>query len=1325
MKKMLLTCSAFLMVLNAWSQVPKADLLDVVFNDDGTAVDVSPLANEVHAVGTPKVLKSDRWGMNVLCTASSVLGSTQDNCFTVDLNDEIWNAVKDGHSIECFVRPFWDGALNKKGWGTILGFQQNGGCGMLVYKGEWCFEPHVGGSYVDAWGGTPIAQRWTHLVGVVDSENGLTNIYVNGKLINSVECEGELGYPTATPAFIGIGGDLSSTPGVLEAAFPGDIAIARVYDKPLNAEEVDLLYKEIQSKDTGAEEHKEESKFPDIRYDENGVVRIATAKELNDYALLTKIAPYTSAILEADIDYTEYNDNISYYGSNAFAAIFDGNGHTVTVNFDFSGVETTGFVADAINGAVIKDLTIEGNVRSDQKWCGILFGENYGARAENITIRANLECNYAGACYNGVLSGWDEKTCSYENIVIESTLSGSGTYMGGLIGDVAGTTYLKNVLVVTNSAVDDPTQNSPLVASPRSGTHFENVYYVNQGELTLSDHGATELTIDDVANGTACYLLNQGNISSPIFYQNLDEDNMPSLDPERGIVVKAGNSYTYFTGTPESMIAVRDLVAQNEAEIASEAEVYAPLKEALLAETEAVMAASSIEEFVVIYNKIQEIRKAISENAAAYEQLRLKAEEILPTLDNMTSQFALELIQYLTEEIEPNDTYINGSYVYIYDNKTLDTESIYAEIANMEALQKRITAADAPAGTDVTVLLNNPDFSNGFAGWSGDDLTGYGTNGKMWAAENWGKNSFNIYQELSGLKNGVYAVRIRGGYRPFNDQMANQYWPFIYANENANYLQTVKEGMISVEEAVDKENCYIVPDVDNIGDREIYDMDGNVIGYALHGVQSSCYAFQAGRYPNYILTNVTDGKLKIGVQYDYSQFGDNEWLGIGDVNLTYCGTIEEAAASIDENLQAMLQRAATIQEYQWSDADDYAYYPNFAQNLKDRITAVSEAYANQPEATAAQKYAWIEELSDVYRTMISSKMEYRELAGVINRFYDRIGDYPAHQEEIQRMHDEAWDAWRAGTYATSEDIQAKIEELTSTMDAYEVDVPAADLLDIVFNLDGTATDKSPMQNPVEIYGDVRVVESPLFGHNVLCIAHNEWSKNGNIAHYRVPSNETIETAMSDGVTMECYVRPTWDGEEMPWDWTSAFGFTEVGGMGLMVYNGMWTYEIRVGGSYCDAAARNIPVVKDEWIHLVGVWNKEEGTAYIYINGEYAGSVAADGDFNLPTPSTRFLAIGADLCPDAGQPQAGFEGDIAIARLYDSPLNASQVNKIYKNIQATLTGQSEHDCSQNADGISGVEETVKPATGIFNIMGQKVSRPTKGLYIINGKKVLVK
>ena len=41
------------------------------------------------------------------------------------------------------------------------------------------------------------------------------------------------------------------------------------------------------------------------------------------------------------------------------------------------------------------------------------------------------------------------------------------------------------------------------------------------------------------------------------------------------------------------------------------------------------------------------------------------------------------------------------------------------------------------------------------------------------------------------------------------------------------------------------------------------------------------------------------------------------------------------------------------------------------------------------------------------------------------------------------------------------------------------------------------------------------------------------------------------------------------------------------------------------------------------------------------------------------------------------------------------------------------------------GISNVESPMMNVEGYYNLAGQKVAQPTKGLYIVNGKKVIIK
>ena len=58
MKHKFLFLMTALFASSVWAQVPKADLLDVVFNEDGTATDVSTSQMTVESFGSPTIVKS-------------------------------------------------------------------------------------------------------------------------------------------------------------------------------------------------------------------------------------------------------------------------------------------------------------------------------------------------------------------------------------------------------------------------------------------------------------------------------------------------------------------------------------------------------------------------------------------------------------------------------------------------------------------------------------------------------------------------------------------------------------------------------------------------------------------------------------------------------------------------------------------------------------------------------------------------------------------------------------------------------------------------------------------------------------------------------------------------------------------------------------------------------------------------------------------------------------------------------------------------------------------------------------------------------------------
>ena len=88
MKKTILTLCSILFGLTSWGQLPKADVMDIVFNDDGTITDASPMQNPVTVMGLPRIEKSTQLEMNVLCQSDEYWGHYTPNYVRIDRNEK-------------------------------------------------------------------------------------------------------------------------------------------------------------------------------------------------------------------------------------------------------------------------------------------------------------------------------------------------------------------------------------------------------------------------------------------------------------------------------------------------------------------------------------------------------------------------------------------------------------------------------------------------------------------------------------------------------------------------------------------------------------------------------------------------------------------------------------------------------------------------------------------------------------------------------------------------------------------------------------------------------------------------------------------------------------------------------------------------------------------------------------------------------------------------------------------------------------------------------------------------------------------------------------
>jgi hypothetical protein len=152
---------------------------------------------------------------------------------------------------------------------------------------------------------------------------------------------------------------------------------------------------------------------------------------------------------------------------------------------------------------------------------------------------------------------------------------------------------------------------------------------------------------------------------------------------------------------------------------------------------------------------IDAAKKAAEENIAAWAAYKTLAEQADKMLNDGTyMSIAEELADYITID-----------YPDLIKKLELSTEQIKAETAILQGLYDDAKSA-TPPGTDVSNMLKNTDFSQGWEGWS---HTGEGgavqANSDAKCAEAWNSKNFDIHQDITNAPVGVYQIQVQGFYR--------------------------------------------------------------------------------------------------------------------------------------------------------------------------------------------------------------------------------------------------------------------------------------------------------------------------------------------------------------------------------------------------------------------------------------------------------------------------------------------------------------------------------------------------------------------------------
>ena len=393
---------------------------------------------------------------------------------------------------------------------------------------------------------------------------------------------------------------------------------------------------------------------------------------------------------------------------------------------------------------------------------------------------------------------------------------------------------------------------------------------------------------------------------------------------------------------------------------------------------EGIYDAEDLESMYTSYKTMLNTYDKIQVSAMYYQRYQEKVDDMKAAIVSIDESDELDaLMSYLYESVEAGDPFPNGSAAYVVSSHLLDNDGLMNEIEYMNALAKAALLKGYAPGADITAMIVNPSFGRGSEGWNGEVFaSNYNAEHTMSAAEFCNAQStFHVWQTLTGLKNGYYLVGMNGGTRPANDRYGRNYAPILYANDNAIYIQADIDDMMPKDEAIDHVNSWLTGEYPELPILSDEGQGTDTLGFVLHGVQSSCQAFLAGRYQNYIIGHVTDGTLTFGVKNEGTQQG-GDWTGLGNATIQFLGDLDTdaAGAALDLVLDCEAKIAEGLSAYEgFYDLD--AEYKQKPYVNEAALTALTANLASAP-ATGAAKYDVIVTCSDCFKSIYDAKNAY-------------------------------------------------------------------------------------------------------------------------------------------------------------------------------------------------------------------------------------------------------------------------------------------------------------------------------------------------------------
>ena len=1101
----------------------------------------------------------------------------------------------------------------------------------------------------------------------------------------------------------------------------------------------------------------------------NDIFQINSANHFLSFAKIVQGGNRSlDAVLTEDINLNEVIEDIPLIGysgdngnmitSGSYEGTFDGQLHTITYN----KVPTANIwgLFGSVSGT-IRNLRVTGSITTEYQYMATIANTLNGGTVENCESSVDIITTSGSGFHGGISRVTTNAGGKVQNCLYSGSLSGTTvTNSAAIICYAESGTQIKNTIFTGKMEIDFSNGKS-CIFNRGTGNACINCYYLNECDANANNN-VVKIEEEQLINGFCCVVLVGDNTENPVWHQTLGSDSSPVLS-RTGDVVYCYDSVYSNANDKASLQEFATAIVSVERKYIESLEVSQSLETEFTNVLDNLLNFENVDDLIKYCNEtITPLKTILAENSETYDTFKKKVEdavEYLQKMDNFDNVVRDELESYLTNYAEPGEVYAHGTANYIMEERSLSTEELITEIDYISMMLLKMLSYDPQSGMDVTNLFSNTDFREGFNNWSGTVGTNYGVSetSPIRAAESKNK-AIDMSQTLTGLKNGVYELQINGAFQPYptSDFNSTNYAAVFYLNDNYNYFQANIEDMVNAKDAVDGENCYITPEESGT-DYQVENDWGDIVGYIPSSAIGCSNAFNAGRYPNSILVNVTDGTLTMGIK-QLNLNGHPGWLGFGNIKIFYRGTMEEASDALNSVLASQVARANTLLNvYQPSSAADYASYPNFSQELKDALS--SAMMAAETASDVNEKYNLISQFSTLFlkvceckEAYISLMNQHEDIESLISLLDKYLGEDLV--KESYEMSNKLSNGYEDGTISKEEaekDYMSHLPFIPQQVDGvYQLETPLDFVVFSILVNNGNYDINAELTADINL--DEVIEDLPMVGEgsgNGILISQGAYNgifdgKCHTITYHKVPTaniwslfgglSGTVKNLRVSGSITTDYL------------YMAGIANTLLGGTlqncvcdvdiittsGNGFHGGLSRVTTTAGGKIVDCVYAG-QITGSTAMSSAGILCFSETKVEI-TNCLFVGKLDIDLSNGKTFIITRnpsgatitncYYLYDTNANANSGTSQIS-EEQLANGEVCNM-LNADREIKIWSQPAGTSypIPFSHETGIQNLNDNGATTLTINPLSGTYNLMGQKISRRTqKGLYIVNGKKVI--